>query len=71
MMEPKLYEFAITLVFFAGVAYAGFNYRLKAVERSIRGNVNGLGAKTNKIVMYLTESAQDEKKRERLTDLFK
>lgn len=55
----------------AGGAYAVFNYRLTAVENSMRGHVNGIGGKTNKIILYLHESAGNEKSRERITDLFK
>lgn len=55
----------------AGGAYAVFNYRLTAVEHSLRGNVNGLGSKTSKIVLYLQESAGNEESRKRITDLFR
>jgi hypothetical protein len=70
-LEARDYLEIVTFVFLAGGAYAAINYRLKAIESAIRVNVNGIGGKTNKIVLYLTETAPDDHKRERLTDLFK
>lgn len=70
-IETRDYLWAFGIVFTAGVSYATFNERLRRVEQSLRSNVNGLGAKTNKLVLYISESTEDPAERRRLTDLFK
>jgi hypothetical protein len=70
-LEPRDYLEIVGSIFLAGGAFAVFNERLRRVEHSLRSNVNGLGTKTNKLVLYIQESTDDPVKRTRLTDLFK
>ena len=60
-----LFDLALKILFLAFTAggfYAGY--------KQLRKSVNGIGTKLRKIVLYLAETAPDDK-RERLTDLMK